>query len=79
MSPARPIETHWLAFRETVLGRDVDPALLHTSRLAFYSAASAVLAELAATRGSVATLAAMNDELDAFVFELVAEQQASRA
>ncbi len=65
----RPIEGHWRAFREEALARKISPALLEASRAAFYSAASAVLAEVLSTDDLTALAAAMTDELVAFVRE----------
>ena len=73
MSTDRPIERHWREYREAAMPRACSPTYLRASRLAFYSAASAVLAELAQTSGSLDLLSAMRDELDEFLFDLAAE------
>lgn len=70
---AGPLERHWREYRESAMPRACSPGYLRASRLAFYSAASAVLAELAASNGSVDTIAAMSDELDDFLFEVATE------
>ena len=69
----RPIERHWREYREAAMPRACSPTYLRASRLAFYSAASAVLAELAQTSGSLDMIEAMSAELDEFLFELAAE------
>ena len=75
----RPLERHWREYREAAMPRACSPTYLRASRLAFYSAASAVLAELAQASGSIDLIEAMSDELDEFLFEMAAEAAPSAA
>ena len=71
----RPLERHWHEYRETAMPQDSSPADLRASRVAFYSAAAALLAELAQTNGSLDTIEAMSAELDEFLFDMATEAQ----
>jgi len=71
MSTLRPLEKHWHEYRASALDRDASWRDVRASRMAFYAAASAVLAELAASNGSAAVIAQMCDEIDELLFELV--------
>ena len=71
MTSMRPLEKHWYEYRESALDRDASWLDVRTARMAFYAAASAVLAELAASNGSAAVIAQMCDEIDELLFELV--------
>lgn len=79
MSQRGLISRHWREYRESAMPRDCSPGSVRAARIAFYSAASAVLAELAASNGSVDTIASMSDELDAFLAELGTEAMAAPA
>jgi len=71
MSTLRPLEKHWHEYRESALASSASWRDVRTARMAFYAAASAVLAELAASNGSAAVIAQMCDEIDELLFELV--------
>jgi hypothetical protein len=71
----RPITRAWCEYRDAAIARDCSPTDLRRLRYAFYAGASALLAEIALSSGSLDVIEARGDELKDFLVEAAASER----